>query len=130
VHPNVRDLVCRSQSDQRQEQGRTATFSHCDVRMRHRSAAQRERDGVLAWIARFPTRQALVRMRLRALVLVDRRAMVVLGMVVTGVAVHVQRRDLSGRRENGQPNQDRGQTVHKPSVCNGSAKVNGSVLLS
>ena len=58
----------------------------------------------------------LIVMRRGPLMLVCSKPVMVLGMIVIGVLVDVQRRDVAGGRDQDQCEKERAEAVHRPSV--------------
>ena len=68
---------------------------------------------MLAGIARFQPQRMVVLVRSRALVFVGGRAVVVVGVIVAGVRVNVQRGSSAGRGGQGDSEQDRDDALHR-----------------
>ena len=88
----------------------------CQIDMRQRGAAHCDRHRMEAGVAGFKVRRTIVRLvpRWGAMMLVRSEPVVVLRMIVIGVQVDVQRRDLAGGRSQDQSEQDCHETVHDP----------------
>jgi len=71
---------------------------------------------MLAGVAGFQMHRVivLVRMRCRSMMFVCSRPVMVFWMIVIGVRVEVQRRDLAGGRGQDQSEQDCHEAMHKP----------------
>ncbi len=85
-----------------------------DINLRQRRADHRERHGMLSGVARFHTLPIAIVLRGRPMMLVCGRPVIVLGMIVIGIRVDVQRRDLARRCGHDRSDEERDEAMHKP----------------
>lgn len=87
---------------------------------------------MLARVARLQMHHVIVLVVMRGgpIMLVRSEPVTMLRMIVIGVRVDVQRRDLAGRRGQAQSEQNGDAAVHTASVCNGGGMVKSPRILA
>lgn len=116
MRTDVRHVANGTKRDQRLDDGRFHPFRIDDHDAGQRRAAHNERHRVLAGVARLHVHFLIVLVRSRLRVLVWREPVLVLGMIVIGVRVHVQRGRLASSASQGDADQDGEQALHRQSV--------------
>jgi hypothetical protein len=115
VDADVRDGMDGPNRDQRLNNLWPLVFRIDDARVRLGSTSHRDRHHVLTRIARLQMRRRIVLDAIccRPMMLVGGEPVMVVGMIVIGVQMDVQRRALAGGKGQNERRHDRDQAMHK-----------------
>jgi hypothetical protein len=115
VDADVREGLNRTDGNQRLNKARVPALCIYRIDLRYRSGADDDRHRMEAGVARLQLccLMLLVVVRRRPVMLVCRKAVMVLRMIVNCVLVDVQRRDLARGRGQDQSEQDSCEAMHR-----------------
>jgi hypothetical protein len=118
VDADVGEAMYRTKRNQQLENARIPALRIKGIALGQRRAAHRDRYRMLAGATRLHMHHVvvLVLMRDGSMMLVCSEAVMVLGMIVTGVLVDMERRDLPGGRGHDKSEQDRYEALHQSRV--------------